>query len=309
VIAAIIPLVTSRPDFINLLFLIMLYITLGQSWNMLAGFAGQINLGHAAFFGIGALVTRTVWETGLPIGLAFAAGGLVAAAFAMVIGVPTFRLRGAYFSIGTLGLAEGLRITVGNVLPMITTLRVEHIATYELAHRYYAALGLAAATTLTAWLLLRSRVSLGILAVREDEDAARASGVNPLHHKLLALLLSSGFAGLAGAIFAFHQVSYYPSAPFGPSWTFDALLITFIGGLGTVAGPVIGAIFYGVVREVLATTLVQVHQIIFGLLFIVVVLTLPGGLVDIWHHTQRAARSRTARSQPVAQPSDSGPAI
>ncbi len=302
--AAAVPQFSQRPDILNLLFLIMLYVTLGQSWNILAGFAGQINLGHAAFFGMGALATRTGWEAGLPFWVAFAAGGIVAALFALVIGVPTFRLRGAYFAIGTLGLAEALRITVGNVLPLITTLKVEHIASYDLSLRYELALGLAVATTLTAWLLLRSRVSLGILAVREDEDAARAAGVNPLLHKLLALLLSSGFAGLAGATFAYHQVSYYPSAPFGASWTFDALLITFIGGLGTVAGPVIGAVFYGVVREVLATTLVQVHQIIFGVLFILVVLALPGGLVDIWHRLRRLARRRAFRARQMASPTE-----
>src|SRR5207249_2750138 len=107
-------------------------------------------------------------------------------------------------------------------------------------------------------------------------------GVNPLGHKVLALVLSSFFAGLAGGTFAYHQVSYYPSAPFSPSWTFDALLITFIGGVGTLVGPVVGAIFYTVAREILAVRLVEVHQVIFGLLFIGVVLVLPGGLVDAW---------------------------
>jgi branched-chain amino acid transport system permease protein len=285
--AAAVPVIAQRPDVLNLMFLIMLYVTLGQSWNILAGFAGQINLGHAAFFGVGALATRTIWEAGLPFALALASGGAAATGFAVIIGAPTFRLRGAYFSIGTLALAEALRITVGNLLPLITTLRVEHIASYDLAARYYVALALAVATTLTAYLLLRSRVSLGIRAVREDEDAARASGVNPLTHKLLALILSSLFAGFAGGVYAYQQVSYYPSAPFSPTWTFDALLITFIGGMGTVVGPIVGAVFYGVVREVLATTLVQAHQVIFGVLFILVVLALPGGLVDIWSRIRR----------------------
>jgi branched-chain amino acid transport system permease protein len=291
VLAALLPQFTQRPDALNLMFLIMLYVTLGQSWNILAGFAGQINLGHAAFFGVGALATRTIWEAGLPFAIALGGGGVAATAFAVIIGVPTFRLRGAYFSIGTLALAEALRITVGNLLPLITTLQVEHIVSYDLAGRYYVALTLAVGTTLTAYLLLRSRLSLGIRAVREDEDAARATGVNPLTHKLHALVLSSLFAGLAGGVFAYHQVSYYPAAPFSPTWTFDALLITFIGGLGTIVGPVVGAVFYGVVREVLATTLVQVHQVIFGLLFIVVVLALPGGLVDIWSRLRRARKS------------------
>ena len=191
---------SSRSDVLNLLVLIMLYVTLGQSWNILAGVAGQINLGHAAFFGIGALATRSLWEAGFPFALAFLAGGVAAAAFAVAIGVPTFRLRGVYFSMGTLALGEALRITVGNTLPRVTSLSVEHIAAYDLVGRYYLASGLALATMAAAYLLLRSRWSLGILALREDEDAARATGVSPLAHKMLALVLSSFFAGLAGEI-------------------------------------------------------------------------------------------------------------
>jgi branched-chain amino acid transport system permease protein len=134
---------------------------------------------------------------------------------------------------------------------------------------------------------LRSPWSLGILAVREDEEAAQATGVHVLRHKLLALALSSFFAGLAGGVFAFQQISYYPSAPFSALWTFDALLITFIGGLGTLLGPVIGAIFFIVVREQLAVNLVEIHQVIFGVLFILIVLIFPGGLVEAWERLKR----------------------
>ena len=113
-----------------------------------------------------------------------------------------------------------------------------------------------------------------------------------LTHKLLALGMSSFFAGLAGGVFAFQQISYYPSAPFGTIWTFDALLITFIGGLGTLAGPVIGAIFFVLVREQLAVNLVEIHQVIFGILFILIVLAFPGGLVQGWRRLQALGRPR-----------------
>ncbi len=296
-----------RQDTLNLLFLIFLFLTLSQSWNILAGFAGQINLGHAAFFGIGALVTRTLWlDSKAPFVIAFGAGGIAATIFAMIIGVPTFRLRGAYFSIGTLGLAEVLRITVANTNPLITTLSTDEIVAYDLPARYYLALGLAVVVMVATYALLRSRLSLGILAVREDEDAAQATGVRTVRHKLCALALSSFFAGLAGATFALHQVSYYPEAPFQPHWTFDPLLITFVGGLGTLIGPLLGAIFFILVREQLAVTLVNAHQIIFGLLFIVVVLALPGGLVNLWARLRglfgpifgALSRRRAANSQP-----------
>ncbi len=276
----------------NLFFLICLGISIAQSWNMLGGFAGQTSLGHAAFFGLGALITRYLWFDGIPFPLAFGLGGLTAVAFAMVIGVPTFRLRGAYFAIGTLAVAEGLRITIGQNAPKISTMSGTLIASYDLPSRYYLALGLAVAATGAAYLLLRSRWSLGILALREDEEAAQATGVPIFRHKLLALAISSLFMGLAGGVFAFQQISYYPSAPFSPLWTFDALLITFIGGLGTLAGPVVGAIFFVVVRERLAANLTDVHQVIFGVMFIVIVLIFPGGLVEVGDRVRSRLRRK-----------------
>ncbi len=287
-LAVLVPWLTDRQDLLNLLFLICLYITLGQSWNILAGLAGQISLGHAAFFGIGALVTRTLWLGGMIFPLAFLLSGLAAVAFALLIGVPTFRLRGAYFAIGTLGIAEVLRITVSQNLPLISTMTTAEIAHYNLALRYYVALGLAVATMGAAYLLLRSPWSLGVLAVREDEGAAQATGVNVLGHKLMALAISSFFAGLGGGLFAFQQIDYYPSAAFSPQWTFDALLIAFVGGLGTLSGPVLGAIFFVFVRERLAVSLVQIHQLIFGVLFILVVLTFPGGLIEAWRRVRNS---------------------
>jgi branched-chain amino acid transport system permease protein len=281
------PQLTDRQDTLNLLFLVYLHITLAQSWNILAGFAGQNSLGHAAFFGIGALVTRSLWLGGFPFGGAFLLGGLAAVAFAMLIGVPTFRLRGAYFSIGTLGVAEVLRITVGQNLPLISTMPTDQIVAYDLSLRYELALGLALATIGAAYLLLRSSLSLGILAVREDEEAAQAIGVDVLAHKLLALGLSSLFAGLAGGLFAFQQISYYPEAAFNPIWTFDAILITFVGGLGSLVGPVLGAVFFILIREQFALTLAQTHQMLFGVLFIVIVLVFPGGLVEAYGRLRR----------------------
>jgi branched-chain amino acid transport system permease protein len=297
VIAGLLPLFGARDDLLTLLFRICLFVTLAQSWNILAGFTGQTNLGHAAFFGIGALVARTLWLSGMPFPLAFLLAGLAATAFAMIIGVPTFRLRGAYFAIGTLGMAEMLRIIAAQGLPLITTLAPAEIVSYSMGARYQLALGLAIATTVTALLLRRSALGLGLLAVRADEDAARASGVPVLVHKLLALALCSFFAGLAGGVFAFQQVSYYPAAPFGPLWTFDAVLITYAGGLGTISGPIIGAIFFILVQEQLALTFEEGQQIIFGVLFIVVVLAFPGGLIEGWSRLQRWLSARLGAKQ------------
>jgi branched-chain amino acid transport system permease protein len=282
------PLVVQRTDFLNLLFLVFLYVTLSQAWNILGGFAGQVNLGHAAFFGIGALVTRDVWLAGWPFELAFPLSGLLALVFAMVIGVPTFRLRGTYFAIGTLGLAEVLRITTATQRTQVSSLRPEYVAAYDLTARYELALALAAACVLAAWWLLRSRVGLGIRAIREDEEAAEASGVGSLRHKLIALGVSSLFAGLAGGTFAWYHISYYPEMTFAPTWTFDAVLPVYVGGIGTLWGPVVGTVLYVIVREELSLTVGQAHQVIFGALFMLVVLAFPGGLVDAWNQLRRA---------------------
>lgn len=283
---AVLPLVVRRDDVLNFVFLILLSITLAESWNIVAGYAGQVNLGHAAFFGLGALTARTLWIGGTPIAVGLVAGAVIATLFALLIGVAAFRLRGAYFAIGTLALGEILRTTVNNALPEISTLPARTIATYRLTERYYLALALAALSVIVVAALAGSRLGLGMRAIREDEEAAEASGVGALRLKLTALALSTGLAGLAGGLFAFYHISYYPSHPFGPHWTFDALLMTFIGGVGTLHGPVLGAVLYVVLKEYVALRWVDFHLLIFGGLFIAIVLLLPGGLV------QAAARVR-----------------
>jgi branched-chain amino acid transport system permease protein len=293
--AVLFPLEMGRDNIWNLFFLMCLGISIGQSWNILGGFAGQVSLGHAAFFGIGALIARTLWLAGVPFVAALIAGGVAAVAFAMVIGVPTFRLRGAYFAIGTLAVAEVMRITIGQNRPYITTMPGDMIASYSLPTRFYVVLALAVATTIAAYLLMRSRWSLGILGVREDQDAAQSTGVHVLRHKLLALALSALFMGLAGGVFAFQQIAYYPEAPFFPTWTFDAVMIAYIGGVGTIAGPIVGGAFYVLVRERLAANLTSAHQVIFGVLFILIVLLFPGGLLDIFTRVRNLVARATRR--------------
>ena len=284
---AVVPFFTARNDLLNLGVQIFLAVALAQSWNLLGGYGGQINLGHAAFFGLGALATRILWVDGVPLFFALAAGAVVATAFGVLIGGPAFRLRGAYFAIGTLALAEILRITVGNLMPEISTIPTAALASYSLVPRYYLGLGLAIVCVVLVAIVVRSRVGLGIQAVREDEAAAEASGVGALRHKLLALALSTALVGLTGGAYAYYHVSYYPQHAFSPAWTFDAVLISFIGGVGTLHGPILGALFYVILKEFLALRLVELHLLIFGVLFILVVLFLPGGLVEAWSRARR----------------------
>lgn len=274
-------------DNLTLLISVFTVAGLASSWNIVAGFAGQINLGHVAFFGIGALVMRELWLSDVPFVISFLAGGAAAAAAALLVGIPALRLKGIYFSIGTLALAEALRLTVGTTLPTASRLPAPMLRSYDLIPRYYLFLGVLIVMVVAVYVLSRSKLGLGMMAVREDEAAARSIGINVFLHRLAAFVLSATFAGFVGAAFAFFHKSYYPSLTFLPVWTFDALLVTFVGGIGTLAGPLLGAVFFVLIRDILASNLVNFHLVIFGIIFILVVLVLPGGIVEISTHARR----------------------
>jgi branched-chain amino acid transport system permease protein len=264
VVIAVLPLVFPSTYYFRVASLVWVSALAAIGLNILMGQAGQVSLGHAAFFGLGALSARALWLGGLPFPAALLLGGLAAVAFAMLIGVPTFRLRGAHFAVGTPAVAEVLRLTVAQRWTSLTSLPPAQIVAFDPVARYELALAVALATTGAAALLRRSPLGLGLEAVREDEAAARATGVDVLAHTLLALALSSFFAGLAGGVSAYHQVSYYPAAPFSPLWSFDPVLIAYVGGVGTIAGPLLGALFFVLVQEQLALTLEGGHRILFG---------------------------------------------
>lgn len=291
ILMALLPLVIKKDNIINLLILFLLYVSLASSWNILGGYTGQTNLGQAAFFGIGSLVTRLLWIAGFPFALSFLSGGLVAVALGLLIGIPAFRLRGVYFAIGTLALAQILFITVGNIFPDMSY--NPDLANYQIVSRYYLFLGLAILTIGSAYFLVKSRWGLGMMAVREGEEAAESLGISARKHKLLALSLSAFLTGLAGGAFAYYHVSYYLSMPFGAEWTFDPMMMAYIGGTGTIIGPIIGAVFFVGIKQFLLMNVGEYHLIIFGTLFILIVLFLPGGLVEAWKKLQhRLFRSK-----------------
>lgn len=275
-----VPLWLKMDYAINFLILVFLYITITQSWNILGGYAGQINIGQSAFFGMGALVARLLWISGIPIYLALMAGGLSGLVLATIIGLPALRLRGAYFAIGTLALAVIIRLTIGNILTGVSFLPAKYLAAYTLIPRYYVSLVLMIITIVVIYRVVHSRFGLGMIAIREEEDAAAASGINTFKYKVFALSISAFFTGLAGGFYAYYQASFYYFTPFELIWAFEPLLIAFIGGTGTILGPVIGAVGYVALKELFAITMGESSVIIFGALFILVVLFLPGGLIE-----------------------------
>ena len=295
---ALLPLAVKKDSIINLLILVLLYMTLASSWNILGGYTGQTNLGHAAFFGIGSLTTRLLWIKGVPFAASFLAGGIVAVALALLIGIPAFRLKGVYFAIGTLAMAQILNITVGNTLPEMSYNPA--LANYQLVPRYYLFLALAIIIIALAYFLVNSKWGLGMMAVREGEDAAESLGISALKHKLLALSISAFLAGLVGGAFAYYHVSYYLNMPFSPEWTFDPMMMAYIGGTGTIIGPIIGSIFFVGLKQLLVLNVGEYHLIIFGTLFILIVLFLPGGLVEAWTKIRKAL-TRRKNSQKMQQ--------
>ena len=281
------PFVVQSDYLINLCILLFIYITVTQSWNILGGYAGQISIGQSAFFGIGALATRLLWMSGAPIFLALLAGGVSAAALAAIIGLPSLRLRGVYFAIGTLGLAIIMRVVVGNVFPGVSFLPAKYLSSFTLTPRYYAALVLMLVTIGVVYLIVNSRLGLGMIAVKEDEEAAAATGISTFKCKVLALIISTFLAGLAGGVYAFYSAVYYYFVPFELIWSFEPVLIVIIGGAGTIIGPILGAIGYVALKELFTVTIGRFSVPIFAILFIVTVLGLPGGLVEATEKIRR----------------------
>lgn len=270
----------------------MVLAALASSWNVLGGFAGQISLGHAAFFGLGALITRELWLGGTALALATAAAVAVTAVLAAVVGVPMLRFRDIYFAIGTLALGVAVFITAGNLWPGITSLPAEALREYDFIGPYFAALGVLVVTVVVSLWLKHSKVGLGMMTVRDDEEAAKATGVNAFAHKMIAFVISASLAALAGSVFAYFSVSYYPNFAFSVIWTFEAILVVFIGGIGTIVGPLLGSVFFILGRDVMPADIDEFQVVLFGLLFIVVVLLLPGGLTEAAERLMGRTRRR-----------------
>lgn len=270
-------------NIINLLVMLFIYIILAQSWNIIAGFALQIHMGLAAFFGCGVFITHVLWEAGVPIYLATLAGALASVILSGVIGLPTLRLRGMYFAIGTLALSETLRITIGNIFPRTMHMPATYAVAYNLLSRYYFALTVMIIACVVVYLIANSKIGLAMVALGDDEDAAQVTGVNIFRFKVLALAISALLAGLAGGVYAFFRISFLPMYAFVPLWSFEPLVATAIGGMGTLIGPIIGSFILVILSDIFALTLGEAHLIIFGVLFILVVLYFPYGIVGSFY--------------------------
>ena len=270
------------------LFMAFTYLALAQSWNLVAGYTGQISLGIHAFFGFGAYVMAIGWREGLigyldPFGMFLS--GLGPAVLAIVIGIPLLsKLRGDYFALGTLGLGEILRtifIQGGAFTGGSAGLMMPSSAYISMTPYYYIALLLAVFATAVTYLMVHSTVGWALIAVRDDETAAAANGINVLMFKVLAFAVGAFMAGLCGSLQAYYLFHIHPQNFFGLNWTLYPILMCIMGGSGTLTGPVIGVLFLTAVFELAKIWLPEIHPIISGALIIAAILFLPEGFARI----------------------------
>jgi branched-chain amino acid transport system permease protein len=279
---AVVPLVlpTYRVLFLLLTFM---YITLAASWNLISGFTGYVSFGHVAFFGLGAytaaiLITRFA----IPWLLAALAGGVLAGLFALLLGVVLLRIKGPYFAIATLGLAEVMRVSAAAWVPVTGGGSGYYLPpTMQLNPLYYAMAGLMLAVILVSRAVARSDFGLRLLSIREDERAAEVMGIDTTRHKIAAFMLSAFFPAVAGGFYAW-QLSYIdPFSVFRPVMSVNMVIMTMLGGIGTVLGPIIGGLTLSVVAEAFWARLPELHQAASGILVVIVLLFMPGGVVNL----------------------------
>jgi branched-chain amino acid transport system permease protein len=292
----VVPLVIDLGNYIlTLMVSLLIYVTLSESWNLMAGYAGQVNLGLAAYFGTGALGYMLVFVTGAPMGVALVAGGVAATLLACVIGPPTLRLRGGYFGIGTMAVAEVMRLVMTTTFTDPIYAPPSYWAGFSLTKVYYIALVVALATMALAYQIVHSRLGLGLQAMRDDEDAANASGINPAKYKMIVFMISSFLAGVAGGVFGYYQGNINVPQQFKMDWTIGAIVSTTIGGWGTLTGPILGSIVFVIVREILGRTLPTAYLVVTGIVFVLVIVFLPDGLASSGPMIRRFLASLTRK--------------
>jgi len=260
----------------------LLLAVLAQGWNIIGGYTGYASFGNSVFYGLGSYgvaIAMVQWE--LPFGVGMVFGVVLAVAFAFLLGLPVLRLKGHYFAIATLALAQVMTAIVSNlsiagqniglVLPPLNDDRLF----YELS------LILLVAATATVFWLTRSRFGFGLIAIRENEEGAAVMGVNTTLYKVLAFALSGVFSALAGGIHAYWITFLDPASAFDISLNVKMIIMAVFGGPGTVLGPVLGAFVLSTVSELLSSEVTSVAGLFFGLVVVVAVIFMPRGVADL----------------------------
>jgi len=292
------PVWMRSPTYLQILILLFFYAYLTTAWNLVGGFAGVLPLGHSAYVGIGAYTSTVLFMAfGLSPWIGMFVGGIVSAIVGTIIGIPTLKLRGAYFALATMAFGEGVRVLVENT-DKIGPLLVNgprgiciplhnSFAQFQFMSKvpyYYIILIMLCIVLFVTWYISKIRIGYYLAGGGEEPEAAQALGVNVAKYKVIAMALSCFLTGLAGTFYAQLMLYFYPKQILGLDFSFEIAFIALIGGRGTIAGPVIGALLLRPVsdfsRIYLSDIAPGLHLVIYGLILILVMLYMPRGLVD-----------------------------
>ena len=314
------PLVVRAPSAQNTAIVMLMTAQLGVAWNILGGYAGQVSLGHAVFFGCGAYTsTWLLLQQGVSPWIGMLAGGLVSTALALVIGWPCFRLRGHYFAMATIAVAEIVQAVVTNwdalggavglYLPVKESgLRGFVFNTSKLPY-YYIALGLLAVTLLVNWAVVRSHLGYYFRAIKDEPDAARSLGVSLTRYKLIAIALSSFLTAAGGTFYAQKELYIDPGSVLPTSLSIKISLVAILGGVGTLAGPIVGAVLLTVIEEgsrnFFGGTGRGTDLILYGLLLVGFAVFTPEGIIGLVADKRRGPPA--PRERPAAPVAGEGP--
>jgi branched-chain amino acid transport system permease protein len=266
---------------------VAMYVTLASAWNIIGGFAGYPSFATAAFFGLGAYASGIALSNGVALSVAWGTAGLVSASFAVVLGLCILHMRGHYFAIGSLVVPDVLRevtnswvsVTGGGIglnLPLIG-------GSAEIQARLFLVVMslVASATVLAAWTIARSRLGVALRCIEQNEDAAQVIGIDTSRTKIAAFAISSLFIGIAGAIYASWTIYIDPSDVYDVSLSVKPIIMALLGGVGTVAGPIVGAFAFLGFDELIWRNSLEFHSGFLGLLVVALVLFLPAGLREV----------------------------
>lgn len=260
----------------------LILATLAQSWNIIGGYTGYPSFGNSVFYGLGGYgVAIAMVQYGLPFPAGLAIGISLAVGFAILLGLPVLRLRGHYFAIATLGLAEVMTAIVSNLeiagrnVGLILPLVKGDALFFELS------LILLVVTTLAVMWISRSRFGFGLIAIRENEQAAAVMGVNTTLYKILAFALCSIFAAVAGGIHAYWITYLDPGSAFDVALNVKMIIMAVFGGPGTIFGPVLGAFVLSAISEILATKVTSLASVFFGIVIVAAIVFMPRGFADL----------------------------
>ena len=289
---ALVPLFVRNDYLLQVLFRIVLFAALGLAWDLVGGYAGQLSLGHVAFFGLGAYGLAILTARGVPAWISIFLAAAIATGFAAIIGRIAFRLRGPYFALATIAFAEVLRLGAANLSITGGAIGLSTPALFSGQNFwklfYLAAVALAAICIAVNYTISKTRPGYYLLAIREDEETATTVGINTAAYKLRALLISAFLTALGGALYASAFQYIVPDSVLTIDISVQVAIIAMLGGAGTLLGPVIGAILLLGASELFKNRFQESHLLIYGVLIVVVVLFLPEGIVGL----QRLFRRR-----------------